>query len=153
MQLKKGITGFWHINETSPAPYVDLGLVKLQVYAIEYTGEYKIAEIKDQEIANNYYRIVVYDKQSHPVFDILVNACYPYYCGITAESQWMQLEFIDLPFEIRQALDPHFVYLLPADLLKKVTPEDLGELSDAELGEIKYWKSNTFGAIIFNGYD
>ena len=153
MKLKKGITGFGSAKELLIKPFVDIALFKSSLYPIEYTGQFKIMDFKDTEINTNYSRVAIKDKLSNNDFDILVNNYYPYYCGVTSHSAWMNFTFIDLPNEIRNCLDENFEYLTTTDLNLRVDDENLSELSEPELKQIKYWKSKTFGEIIFNGYD
>jgi hypothetical protein len=153
MKLKRGITGFWHIDDKTSIPFLNITFIKAKMHQIEYSGLYKIIDFKDTEASNNYFRISLTDKLAKQNIDILVNAHYPYYCGVTTNSECMNNNFINLPESIRQCLDSDFTYLDPINLNLKVTNEDLTELGSAELAEIKYWKSKTFGEIIFNSYD
>lgn len=153
MKLKKGITGFWHTVEDEPVPSVDVKHIKLAILSIENAGVYKVTAFKEPDYSNNYYRISLADKLKNDELDILVNAHHPYYCGVTFNSSWMALKFIDLPSDIRKCLDNDFNYLTPKELNLKPNREDLVELSKAELQEVEFWKSTTIGEIIFNGYD
>ena len=101
----------------------------------------------------NFYRVEILDKMRNLKFAILFNAQYRYYCGVTIESSWMKLSFIDLDLKIRNHFDREFEFLSPVQLNQVANSEDLKDLSKTEIDQIKSWNSRSFGEIIFNGFD
>jgi hypothetical protein len=153
MNLKRGITGFSHLNENFALPAVNFSFVKSLAYQIYASANFNVLKISDMEISTNYYSVEMLDKMRNFKFAVLFNAQYPYYCGVTIESSWMKLSFIDLDLKIRNHFDKEFEFLAPALLNQTVNSKDLNDLSKTEKDQIKYWNSRTYGEIIFNGYD
>ncbi len=151
MILKKNVTGFFDQSDTPTK--VDLEEIKSIVYALEFTKIYKIKEFKEPEQNRNYFKITLLNLTTNDNVCILINGQYPYYCGVICGRNWMNNTFIELPSTLRNCLDTKFDFFTPADLNAVVNTIDLKELSNAELKQIQYWKSKTFGEIIFNGYD
>ncbi len=153
MKLKKGITGFWHLTNDIPAPSIAISTIKSLLAQLEADSNYVVTAITDVEINNNYFTIGIVDRAKNLKFNILVNAQYPYYCGTTSESSWMNLSFIDLDYGIRFFFDKELEYVSPTQLNKEYATNDLKDLSQTEIEQIDYWGSKSFGEIMFNGYD
>ncbi len=153
MKLKKGITGFWNLIHDKPAPSINQSTFLSSVNEINKSSDYHITAVLDVQVSNNFFTLKIVNKIKNLKFSILINAQYPYYCGVTAESSWMNLNFIDLESKIRVYFDKKFDYLSPNQLNKNVVLTDLKDLSPTEIDQINYWNSESFGQIIFNGYD
>ena len=75
---------------------------------------------------------------------------------ITKDSSWMNHEYIDFPIELVQQINSgrEDTRLLTKEILEgRLDRSELTQLSKAELEQIKYWKCNTVGEIVFNGFD
>jgi hypothetical protein len=153
MKLKKGITGFWDNTDKQPIPQIDEKKLKASAYAVNTSTKYKLMKILNPESSSNYYRLVFANIHISEQIDLVVNKQYAFYAGVTPDCTWMQLRFVGVPEEIRRVFDTEFEYLNPDFLNSSFTIEGLKELSDNEKQQIQYWKSNTYGDVIFNGYD
>lgn len=151
MKLRKNITGFADLADKQSK--VELKEIKSAIFSIEITKAYKISEIKEPGQSSNYFTVTLTDLRTNDTMGILINGQYPCYCGVTGDSSWMNLKFIELPLAVRNCMDKKFKYLTPTELYLTVDRNDLKELSESELRQINYWKSKTLGEIIFNGYD
>lgn len=76
------------------------------------------------------------------------NAYYPW-IAFAKNLDFTRIEFIESPFDI---IDTN-VNVLTQPELEQSWYDIVGELSKAELEQIKYWKPNTVGDIIFNFWD
>jgi hypothetical protein len=154
MKLKKGITGFYHRTEEETIQKLDRKSLKECAYTCDYSTNYRLKKLLNPDQTSNYYRISYKHAKKDVKIDVVVNSHYPYFAGIKPESSWMNLNFISLPEEIRQKFEEEgFIYLAPQVLSAHFDKNDLDELSESELQQIAYWKSRTFGEVIFNGYD
>ena len=74
--------------------------------------------------------------------------------GVTTESAWMDLQFIDLPNDFIELVEDEKIIILDKNKLEtKVSSHEMEKLDKKEIYQIKYWGSKTYGEIIFNGYD
>ncbi|MCH2231259.1 MAG: hypothetical protein MK105_13025 [Crocinitomicaceae bacterium] len=68
----------------------------------------------------------------------------------------MNHEYIDFPLELTRQLEigREEVQLLTRQILElRLDRSELSELGKSELEQIKYWKCNTVGDVVFNGFD
>jgi hypothetical protein len=146
MILKQGITGFGNVD------ILTLGEVKDFLKNIKYP--YMCSDVVEPEISTNYYRVNIYNKINGMNFDLLVNAVYYIIAGVTTESTWHELHFIDLPNDFIEQIRYNKIMILNNETLgSKVPNNEIEILAKEEKRQIKYWKSKTYGEIIFNGYD
>jgi hypothetical protein len=150
--LKKGITGFdkpKEINEHSIAEIENL--IKNIKYPFVKSGE-----IKKPNESSNYFRISLINQIENNRFDILINIYYWIISSVKTENSWMNLEFLEVDNQlITQILNFRSeILILNVDVLNqkasKIEMENLGKI---EIENIEYWDSETYGEIIFNGYD
>ena len=153
MKLQKGITGFRKANGDQDYAQIDENELKKHAYHCGNLTEFRLEEILCPDASSNYFRLIYKHKITKQRIDIVINNQYPFYAGISSDSKWMQLQFVDLPQEIRMCLDEKFTYLNPKLLTTEFSDEDLTELSATEVDQIEYWDSKTYGEVIFNGYD
>ncbi len=153
MKLQKGITGFRSYNCDDVLPSIAEHQIKSSVYSIEYEGKFKIVAFQFPNAGNNFYRVKLHEVHRNNNFDLLFNRIYPYYCAVTNKSIEFGLEFVSLTNEIQKLIGSDFNYIDPDILNKRVSSVDITELNSAEIKQIEYWKSKSFGEIIFNGYD
>lgn len=147
--LKRGITGF-----SSPNDNLEIkDLVTEVIRDLKFDRDFKVIEFIEVSQSCNYFRIKCESLANGDQMDIVINLNYPIYGGITKESSWMKLSFIELPDLLRKYFDENFKYLSKETLEVVVNEFDLVYLDEVERNQIKYWESKTFGDIIFNGYD
>jgi hypothetical protein len=150
--LKKGITGFdkpKEINEHSIAEIENL--IKNIKYPFVKTGE-----IKKPNESSNYFRISLINQIDNNRFDILLNIYYWIISSVKAESNWMNLEFLEFNNQLKnQILNFHTeIQILDVGTLNQEASRiEKENLRKTEIEQIEYWDSKTYGEIIFNGYD
>lgn len=76
------------------------------------------------------------------------NAYYPW-IAFAKNLDFTKIEFVESPFNLTDTS----VNLLTLPELEQSWHDIVGELNKAELEQIKYWKSNIIGDIIFNFWD
>jgi hypothetical protein len=131
MILKYGITGFGNVD------IITLGEVKDFLKNIKYP--YMCSDIAEPEISTNYYRVNIYNKISGAKFDLLANAVYYMVAGVTPESTWRELHFIDVPNDfIEQVQDDRIMILNSETLEGKVPDDEIEVLAKEEKRQIKY---------------
>jgi hypothetical protein len=154
MKLKKGITGFSNQWEREAIPAIDEKLLKDCVHQINHFTSYKLVNLQNPGTSSNYYKISYKHQHVKEQITIVINGCYPYFTGVNAHNDWLSLHFVPLPKEVTEKLEEAgFIYLTPEFLNSIFDNKDLDELSESEIEQITYWKSKTFGEVIFNGYD
>jgi hypothetical protein len=144
--LKLGITGFGQI------PSLTITEIKNVINKIKYP--YICQNITEPQINNNYFSADVRNTFNGRSFKLLINDCYYFIAGITMENRWMELNFIDLPDDFICQIKNDAIVILNKNILDKNVPNnELKILGKEEIKQINYWKSKTYGEIIFNGYD
>ena len=146
--IKEGITGF-NCSDLEGLS----NKLKLLKKNILHLKKYKINAFYDQNETSNYVRIKLYDFIENKKIDLLINCQYGYSCCVTDESSWMNIEFIEIPHLLERKLQDIFPCLKPKYLNSKLEDIDIRNLSKTEKEQIDYWKSETKGEVIFNGYD
>ncbi|MDR0467905.1 MAG: hypothetical protein LBG67_03550 [Campylobacteraceae bacterium] len=85
---------------------------------------------------------------------MLINSAYYIIAGVTIESEWLNLYFIDLPNDFTEQIKNDNIIILDKNKLEtKVSNSELEILDKQEIKQVEYWLSETYGEIIFNGYD
>lgn len=154
MRLRKGITGFWGSGgKEGPIAEIDLKETHSTFLSLNGSDGFVLKGVDDDQYSQNYVRYKLIQPMKDYKFDVLVNTHYPVYCGVTEDSSWMNLKFIEFDLALRKIFEPKLEFLSPQYLNSEVNENDLVSLSSAERSEIEFWKSKTFGEIIFNGYD
>lgn len=146
--IKEGITGF----NCSDLHDLDHKLESLKV-SILSLKKFKIKTVYDQNESSNYVRIKLRDYIENTEIDLLINVQYGYSCAVTNESSWMNLKFIDIPTILENKVKDIFPCLKPEYLNSKLNDMDIRNLTKVERKQVEYWKSETKGEVIFNGYD
>jgi rRNA processing protein Gar1 len=144
MILRNGITGFGSVEKITEINNI-LGKIKYP---------YIYFDIIDPQVNNNYFTITIENKIDNKKFKLLINNTYYIIAGVTIESMWMELEFINLPNDFIEQLRDNKNIILDKNILEKeVSNEEIKILDKDEINQINYWKSKMYGEIIFNGYD
>lgn len=150
--LKKGITGFIKKENIKEHNQLEIhNLIKGISFPYLLFGE-----IKEPNQSANYFRFTILHQTRKEKFDLIVNSCFWIMAGIKTESEWMNLEFIDIDSNLAEQLTKQNqeIQLLDKKILDStVTEQEINNLDKSEIDQINYWKSKTFGEIIFNGYD
>lgn len=153
MTLKKGITGFHNLLKNDQPTFLTKPsfINWINNFALHYP--FRIKEIIEPKHDSNYYRVKLVNCIENDRFDVLFNNHHPFFCGVTEDSQWMALKFIELSNNIRSLFESQFEYLEIKELERKPTSSELNKLEQIERDQVEYWKSETIGEIVFNGYD
>lgn len=145
--LPGGITGFWSVN-TAPLPLLDEKAFRQMCHVLGWKNGGTVAEVDTDTTARNFYsaKLSRYDQS---VF-ILQNIYYPF-AAFTQRNASGGSIWITPPEWIQ----------LPEDPVRFLSPSELNrdwhglceDLSLEELEQIRYWKPQTVGEIIFNTWD
>lgn len=147
MILPRGITGFWSVDTEAPPVLEENAFCRMcHMLARENGGT--AMEVDTDRGAKNFYsaRICRYDDAIY----ILQNAHYLYAAFaqrdasggfvVTDQPEWLRLPENSLRF-------------LSAEELNRDWQGLCGELSPEEREQIRYWKPQTVGDILFNTWD
>ena len=146
MLLRKGITGFGNTS------FLTIDEVKTVLRNIKYP--YIHSNIVEPQISSNYFRTEIENKINNLKFSLLINSKFFVIAGTTTESKWLDLNFIDLPSDFTEQIKNDNITIVNKNKLETKIPQSEFEILDKqEISQIKYWKSETYGEIIFNGYD
>ena len=147
MILPRGITGFGSIN-TNPPLFLDEKAFRRMCHALARENGGAVTEVDTDTAVRNFYsaKLSRYDQS---VF-LLQNIHYPYAAFaerddsggfvLTSQPEWFRLP-------------TGAVHFLSLAELNQGWHNSCGELSSEELGQIRYWRAQTIGEIIFNSWD
>ncbi|MFD2564806.1 hypothetical protein [Aquimarina rubra] len=148
--LPRGITGFWKIGQ-SGIPKTDKSLIKKLVDIFKSDSDFWKVRLVEQQADNNFYLILISDKNGN--HQIGINTTYPIYCGIKSLADWETVEFCNLPEYITKIIPIEFTELRTEFLNEPLKSKHITALNKVELEQIKYWKTEKIGNVIFNKYD
>ena len=147
MILPRGITGFWG-TATAPPPHLDEKAFCQMCYSIAMENGGTVTELDTDTYPRNFYSAQI-RRHDDAVF-ILQNIHYPYaafaqrdgFGGfvLTSQPEWF-------------LLSTGLVHFQSLAELNQGWHNSCGELSSEELGQIRYWRAQTIGEIIFNSWD
>ena len=149
-KLPNGITGFWKIGQKS-VPEIDKLLIEQLIEKFKNHPEFWNIKLTEPKEDNNFHLISLSNKTGS--YLIGINSIYPIFCGIKSLEDWTTIEFCDLPKNIVDLLIDNFTELKTEFLNQSLKSENLILLNKAELEQIKYWKTEKIGNVIFNKYD
>lgn len=152
MELPYGISGFYNSDEPKP-PEMNIVKYKELCHGLARTLEGELLEFSDTLYPANFYKAVF----NLPALNIclVMNKHYPIIAFARAVEA-VKIEFID--YDAGKNAVPDEFTVLPTSILEvPVTGnmEDLpvNQLNKGEIEQIKYWKPETVGQIIFNFWD
>ena len=147
MILPKGITGFWG-TDTAPLPHLDEKAFFQMCHSIAMENGGTVTELDTDTYPRNFYSAKL-SRYDDAVF-ILHNIHYPYaafaqrdgFGGfvLTNQPEWFRLPTGSVHFLSLAELNQDWHNLCR-------------ELSLEELEQIRYWRAQTIGEIIFNSWD
>ncbi|OAD92727.1 hypothetical protein A7A78_02115 [Aequorivita soesokkakensis] len=149
-KLPNGITGFWKIGQKR-VPEIDKLLIEKLIENFENHNEFWNIKLTEPKEDNNFYLISLNDKTGSHLIGI--NSAYPIFCGIKSMSDWTTVDFYNLPTNITDVLLDDLTELKTEFLNQPLKTENLILLNEAEIEQIKYWKTEKIGNVIFNKYD
>ena len=143
--LPNGITGFRNLKD----PYIpeqEKRVFQRFCYSIATRYHCEVLSFDLDLASKNFYFAEIKTEQGR--FYLLENAYYPW-VAFAKNLDFTEIEFVESPFNLT---DPSAnVLTLPE--LEQSWHDIVGELNKAELEQIKYWKPNIIGDIIFNFWD
>ncbi|TAA69547.1 hypothetical protein D2910_09460 [Planomicrobium okeanokoites] len=152
VELPYGISGFYNSDEPKP-PEVDVSEYKklCDDFAEKLNGQ--VLEFTDTLYPANFHK--AFFELPGTNICLVMNKHYPV-LAFAKTVEALKIEFINFS-EGAQAI-PEDYTVLTADILEAAVPENLNELPGEELNngdkeQIKYWKPETIGQIIFNFWD
>jgi len=148
--LPRGITGFWKMGQNG-IPETNKSMIKKLVDIFKNDSDFWKVRFVGQQTDNNFHLIFLSDKNGNYIIGI--NTTYPIYCGIKSLEDWETVEFCDLPKYITELISNEFTELRTDFLNKPLKSKHITALNKAELEQIKYWKTEKVGNVIFNKYD
>lgn len=147
MILPRGITGFWRAD-TEISPILDEKAFRRMCHALIRENGGTLEEVDTDTVTRNFYSAKI-SRYGQSVF-LLQNIHYLW----AAFARWDD--------------DGRYVFIappewlcLPEGMVRFLSPDELNQewhghcqnLSLEELGQIRYWKPQTVGEIIFNTWD
>jgi hypothetical protein len=149
--LPRGITGFFDRLESPHA--LEAKAFKVACYLVARMEGGSVESLVFDRLARSYYAATIRTKTDHA--SVLCNAMYPYLAFVPPGA----FGFTDLEFVAPVRLASAFASMtefqpLDADWLRDdPRPGLLANLAEAELEQMKYWKPQRIGDIIFNYWD
>ena len=143
--LPNGITGFRDLKDPC-IPEQKKRVFQRFCYSIANRYHCMVLSFDFDLTSKNFYSAEI--KTEYGRLYLLENAYYPW-IAFAKNLDFTRIEFIESPFDI---IDTN-VNVLTLPELEQSWHDIVGELSKAELEQIKYWKPNTVGDIIFNFWD
>lgn len=150
MLLPEGITGFGYCK------LVDADALLKRVKSSIYSVRGEVDSVKLPGVATNFYRFHVRLKKYHgwKELQLLLNGAYPWLAAAHkgVESQ-IGFTFCEIPSELKAVLLDDFVLCSKEMLVMSITSDLLSALSESEMKQIRYWKPQTIGEVVFNHFD
>ncbi|MBC5636318.1 hypothetical protein H8S33_05685 [Ornithinibacillus sp. BX22] len=151
--LLNGVSGF-----NGPDPVTDGEYFKKVCYSLIHRLNGNVLSFSEPEAARHYYEVKVNVLEEN--MSILLNNVYPF-IAFASSVDHGYIKFIDNE-PLLNGFSPYYRVLRSNELNEPlVIKENKGriivgnknELNEAELNNIKYWKSKTVGDIVFNYWD
>lgn len=147
MELPNGVTGFYEGNNEPPK--MDSKQLKTLCFNYVKTNGGKILEVWEPREDTNFFNIEVNIQDR--LFHILLNEHYPL-LAFASDVNFGQINFIDEPF-LSELFSSSYNVLKADDLNNPLFGDQINNLNKAEVAQIKYWKPQRIGDVIFNFWD
>lgn len=150
--LKLGITGF---NKPKNIQQHSINAMENLLKNIKYPFVNN-SEIQLPNNNTNYFRIAFINQIENSKFDVLINQYYWIMCGVKTDSEWMNLQFLELDNQFKnqiQNFEPKIQILDVVTLNHEIEETEKANLGKTEIEQMEYWNSKTYGEIVFNGFD
>lgn len=157
MRLPNGITGFFDSADNQLSPMDERQFKQLCYSIVNYNGG-TLNEWRDPAYPTSFYHAHI--SFNNEELHILLNKYYPL-LAFASSIEYESIEFIDLPHLV-ETFSSFYKVLHTSELnqpiiIKNHFKHDFlqndHDLTFAELEQIKYWKPNIVGEIIFNYWD
>jgi hypothetical protein len=130
--------------------YLDFKEFKSLCYGIESYNVAKVVEIKEHDFPNNYYEAYLDDGPG--VFSIVMN-CFvrEYGFRILKGDNTYYLDKLEISDAVK-LINPKLTYISAGILEQTAKLENLDDLTDHEVKEVKYWFPANIGSLLFSSY-
>jgi len=149
--LPKGVTGFDSTDEGVP---VKRFMSACYAAARQVAGRVQQVRAAYERVTPNFHEALITLRDRPDIVRLLCNAHYPIVAFATpaAHDGDMRLEFSDCP-ELAAALSAEFSIITRQEACAGVADELVAELGEAELHQMRYWRPQRIGDVIFNYWD
>lgn len=145
MILPRGITGFRDMKDVD-IPAFDEKKFREFCYKEARACGFRVVSADTELTSRNFYYAVIEDGRRR--LYLLCNSCYPW-AAFAEKADESGIEFIESPYDMASG-EVRMMKL--SELGQSVNGID-GELSGVELEQIRYWKADKAGEVIFNFWD
>lgn len=144
--LRRGITGF-ALHQA-----VEFQRFKQAVYAAAQRMSARVISTKIADgVTPNFHQA---DMQvGARKISVICSRCFPIVACVESPVTMSGIRPIDAPDVVETMLAFGFEVADSTELERAVTPEDLEVLSEEERKQLKYWKSQRIGDLVFNWWD
>lgn len=149
--LPKGVTGCDAPDEGVP---VKRFTSACHVAAQQVAGRVQQVRPAYERVTPNFHEALVTLRDRPEMVRVLCNAHYPIIAFATpaAHEGDVYLEYTDCP-ELADALSPEFSIITQQEACAGVVDELVAALGEAELHQMRYWRPQRIGDLIFNYWD
>jgi hypothetical protein len=152
--LRRGITGFWDATEV-PLAFVDIPGFRGHCYEVaRQIGGRVVVDINPNSHSVSSFVVIVLDTKYREVAALLHSHLPVIAFAATPIIAGVPLQFLDC-LELARAFSNFGMYEVTSasELERPFSQDDLIDLSDAELAQVKYWKPRRIGDVAFNYWD
>jgi hypothetical protein len=149
--LPKGVTGF-----DAPDDGVPIKRFRAACHAAARQVAGRVQQVRpaDEQVTPSFHEALMTLRDKLETVRVLCNAHYPIVAFTTAATHEgdLRLEFMDCP-ELAEALRTEFSIITRQEACADITDEVVALLGDAELQQMRYWRPQRIGDVIFNYWD
>ncbi len=154
MKLKRGITSFFNRNDGNTIPKFTFFEFKRVVFAVANSVSLHVTELTESEFTPNFHSAHL--NNSNTSLTVVGHSSYPIFAFCKPFKQHeCQLHFVNrttIAIEMKYIF-PYVTVATVEELNREPTKIDLDALDAVELEQIKYWKPQSIGEIVFNWWD
>jgi len=150
-RLPKGVTGF-------DAPDQDVAAetftAACQAAARQIGGRVHKVQSAYEQVTPNFHQALIAFRYGTEIVRVLCNAHYPIVAFATPQpnERDTRLEFRDCP-ELADVLRADYTILSRAEACAGVSNEVVAQLGAAETNQMRYWRPQRIGDVVFNYWD
>ncbi len=152
--LQRGVTGFFNWDERGAIPEFHFREFKLVIHVVARELSCSATNLVERGVTPNFHSALIACEDQSIL--ILGHSIYPIFAiAKPLEHSSQCLRFIDID-KVSQIVNDHFPHVTLASaqrLTQKLSGTDLVELDEFELEQVKYWKPETVGELVFNWWD
>ncbi len=146
VSLPKYITGF--LDEKAVMTPMDGANFKKVGYEIARKLQYGVTQFSTPSYPTNYFRLAI--QKDEKEYAILLHEYVPY-AALVAYDNEFNMHFVDCD-GLAAELSPYY-QVLDAEFLNEAFDPVMHDLAEIELKQVRYWRPDTIGEVIFNCWD